>query len=156
MCLQVFCNYFVAICELKLELQSRNSQFGSKSVNFWARVTLTFDRWPWKSLGNLIYSTSSFVHHFIAICGFKLELQSGNAQIGAKLVLTFLRGLIQSKFISITSTIEEIEAFCFYFKLIKPIHKHHPVFTSISFLDRPQSLVAESQKNFFRIFATGH
>ena len=29
-----------------------------------------------------------FVHYFKAICEFKLELQSGNAQIGAKFILT--------------------------------------------------------------------
>ena len=34
------------------------------------------------------YASSSFVHHFIAICVFKLGLWSGNAQIEAKFVLT--------------------------------------------------------------------
>ena len=38
------------------------------------------DLWPWKTIGHLFYSTSSFVHHFVAIGEFKLELQSGNAQ----------------------------------------------------------------------------
>ena len=51
-------------------------------------VTLKFDRWPWKTIGHLFYATSSFVHNFIAIYGFKLELQSGNSQIGAQFVLT--------------------------------------------------------------------
>ena len=37
-----------------------------------------------KTIGHLFYATSSFVHHFIAICEFKLELQSGNAQFGSK------------------------------------------------------------------------
>ena len=32
----------------------------------------------------LFYTTSSFVHHFKSISEFKLELQSGNAQIGSK------------------------------------------------------------------------
>ena len=31
-----------------------------------------------------LYTASSFVHHFIAIIEFKLELQSGNAQFGSK------------------------------------------------------------------------
>ena len=44
------------------------------------RVTLKFDGWPWKTIGHLFYATSSFVHHFVAIGEFKLELQSGNAQ----------------------------------------------------------------------------
>ena len=74
-----FVHHFVAIGEFKLELQSRSVQFGSKSMIF-SRVILQFDAWHWKTIGHLIYATSSFVHHFIAIGGFKLELQSGNAQ----------------------------------------------------------------------------
>ena len=45
-------------------------------------MTLQFDVWPWKTIGHLFYSTSSFVHHFVTIGVFKLELQSGNAQFG--------------------------------------------------------------------------
>ena len=47
-------------------------------------VTLKFDRWPWKIKGHLFYTTSSFVHHFKSIGEFKLELQSGNTQLGSK------------------------------------------------------------------------
>ena len=50
---------------------------------FESRVTLKFDIWPWKTIGHLFYATSSFVHHFVAIGKFKLELQSGNAQFGS-------------------------------------------------------------------------
>ena len=35
------------------------------------------------TIGHLFYATSSFVHHFVAIGEFKLELQSGNAQFGS-------------------------------------------------------------------------
>ena len=42
--------------------------------------------WPWnlmddpkKTIGHLFYATLSFLHHFVAIGEFKLELQSGNA-----------------------------------------------------------------------------
>ena len=45
-------------------------------------MTLKYDRWPWKTI-----ATSSSLHHFIAICEFKLEVQSGNTQIWAKFVL---------------------------------------------------------------------
>ena len=62
-------HHFVAIGEFKLELQSGNAQFGSKSTIFWA---------VW--LCNLTYD----LEHFIAIGEFKLELQSGNAQFGSK------------------------------------------------------------------------
>ena len=47
---------------------------------FFSRVTLQFDGWPWKTIGHLFYAASSFVHQFVAIGEFKLELQSGNAQ----------------------------------------------------------------------------
>ena len=36
-----------------------------------------------KTIGHLFYATSSFVHHFVAIGEFKLELLSGNAQFGS-------------------------------------------------------------------------
>ena len=51
---------------------------------FLSRVTLEFDRWPWKTIRHLFYVASSFMHNFIAISEFKLELQSGNAQFGSK------------------------------------------------------------------------
>ena len=51
-----------------------------KFNDFQSRVILQFDIWPWKTIGHLFHSTSSFVHHFVAIGEFKLELQSGNAQ----------------------------------------------------------------------------
>ena len=35
--------------------------------------------WPRKTIRHLFYATSSFVHHFVAIGEFKLELQSRNA-----------------------------------------------------------------------------
>ena len=43
-----FANHFIAIGEFKLELQSGNALFGSKSSTFFSRVTLKFDGWPWK------------------------------------------------------------------------------------------------------------
>ena len=46
-------------------------------------VTYKFYGWPCKTIGHLFYATSSFVHHFVAIGEFKLELQSGNAQSGS-------------------------------------------------------------------------
>ena len=38
-------------------------------------VTFKFDGWPWKTIEHLFYATSSFVHHSIAICEFKVELR---------------------------------------------------------------------------------
>ena len=34
---------------------------------------------PEKTIGHLFYATWSFLHHFVAIGEFKLELQYGNA-----------------------------------------------------------------------------
>ena len=86
-----FVHHFKAIGYFKLELQSRNSQFGSKWPIFFSRVTLKFDGWPWKIIGHLFYATSSFVHHFVAIGEFKLEFKSGNAQFGSKSMIFFSR-----------------------------------------------------------------
>ena len=60
-----------------------------------SRVTLKFDRWPWKTIGHLFYTTCtlSFVHHFVVIGEFKLELQSGNAQFWSKLAILLPRDL---------------------------------------------------------------
>ena len=52
-------------------------------VNFSPHVTVKFDGWPCKTIGHLFYATSSFVHHFVPIGEFKLELQFGNAQSGS-------------------------------------------------------------------------
>ena len=43
-----------------------------------SHTTLKFYGRPWKTTGHLFYALSSFVHHFIAVREFKLELQSGN------------------------------------------------------------------------------
>ena len=52
-------------------------------VNFSTRVTVKFDGWPCKTIGHLSYAISSFVHHFIPIGEFNLDLQSGNAKFGS-------------------------------------------------------------------------
>ena len=62
-----FVYHFTAISEFKLELQSGNAQFWSKSRIFFSRVTLKFNGWPSKTIGHLFYATSTFVHHFIPI-----------------------------------------------------------------------------------------
>ena len=61
-----------------------------KIDDFSSRVTLKFDGWPWKTIVPHFYATSRFVPQFIAICKFKLELQSGNAQFGSKSVIFFV------------------------------------------------------------------
>ena len=57
-----------------------------KIDDFFSRVTLQFDVWPWKTIGHLFYAASSCVHDFIAICEFKLELKSPEtAKLGVDL-----------------------------------------------------------------------
>ena len=58
-----------------------------QNQRFFLAVWLQFYVWPWKTIEHLFYATSSFVHHFIAIGEFKLELQSGNAQSGSNLTI---------------------------------------------------------------------
>ena len=58
-----------------------------KFDDFWSRVTLQFEGWSWKTIGHLFHATSSFVHHFVAIGEFKLELQSRNAQSGSNSIV---------------------------------------------------------------------
>ena len=62
-------HHFKAMGESKLELQSGNSQFGWKSVIFLSCVTFKFDGWPWKLIGHIFFTSSSFVHRSIAISG---------------------------------------------------------------------------------------
>ena len=38
--------------------------------DFYSCVNLQFHIWPWKTIGHLFYSTSSFVHHLVAIGEF--------------------------------------------------------------------------------------
>ena len=77
-----FVFHFKSIGEFKLKLHSGNAQFRSKLAIFLSLVTLKFDGWPWKTIGNLFYTTSSFVHHFKSIGELKLKLPSRNTQFG--------------------------------------------------------------------------
>ena len=62
----------------------RNRWIWVKIGNFLSRVTSKFGGWPWNTIGHLFYVISSFAHHLIAICKFKMEFQSGNAKFGWK------------------------------------------------------------------------
>ena len=73
------CHTVIRIVRLFLNL--------SKNRPFSDRVTQKFDESPQKN-NKVHLCHSSFVHHFVAICEFKLELQCGNAQTGTKFVLS--------------------------------------------------------------------
>ena len=86
-----FVQHFVAIGEFKTGVTVRKRPIWVKCYAFKSRVTSKFDAWHWKAIGHLFYATSSFVHHFVAIGEFKLELESGNAQSGSN--ATFFRAV---------------------------------------------------------------
>ena len=71
-----------AMCIIPEPLVDSNLSYSLETPNlgqnqrFWSRVTLKFDGWPWKTIGQLFYATSSFVHDFVAIRKFKLELRA--------------------------------------------------------------------------------
>ena len=69
---------------IQTEVTVRKRSIWVKIGDFLFCVTLNFDGWPWKTIGHLFYTTSSFVHHFKSIGDLKLKLQSGNAQFGSK------------------------------------------------------------------------
>ena len=71
-------HHLIAICEFENGVTVRKGQIRVKIGDFLSNETLKFDGWPWKTIGHLLYAISSFVHNFIAICEFKLELHSGN------------------------------------------------------------------------------
>ena len=78
-----------ALCIISKPWKNSNWSYSPEKLNsrqnryFLSCVTLKFDGWPWKTIGHLRYAASSLVHHFIIISEFnKVELQSGNAQLG--------------------------------------------------------------------------
>ena len=100
---------------------------------FLSRVTLQFDVWPWKTIGHLFYATSSSMHHFIAIGEFKLELQSGNPNLGQ------IRRFFEPCYLEILRmTLKNNRAplLC-YFKLCAPFRSHWLIQTGVTVRKRP-------------------
>ena len=64
-----FVHHFIAIDQFKLELQSGNAQFLVKMGNFLSYVTLKFDGWPWKTIGQ--WWPNSLM--YICIIQYKLD-----------------------------------------------------------------------------------
>ena len=80
-----------ALCIISKPLLNSNLSYSPETLTsgqnqwfFLSRVTLKFNEWPWKTKGHFFYAPSSFVHHFITISVFELELQSGNTRFGSK------------------------------------------------------------------------
>ena len=49
---------------------SRIVEIGAKSVISFARVSFELDKWHWRTIKYLLYTTRSFAHHFIATCEY--------------------------------------------------------------------------------------
>ena len=84
LCCFKLCASFHSHLRIQTRVTVRKRQIGVKIDVFLSRLTLKFDGWTWKTVGPLFYDTFSFVHHFVAIGEFKLELQSGNTQFRSK------------------------------------------------------------------------
>ena len=83
LCYFKLCASFRSHWWIQTSITVRKRPIWVKFDHFYSRATLKFDGWPCKTIGHLFYATSSFLHHFVAIGEFKLELQSGNAQTGS-------------------------------------------------------------------------
>ena len=86
--------YYIKLCVslqihrwIQTEVTLRKRSIRVEIDDFLSFVTLKFDGWPWKTVGHLFHTTSSFVHHFKSIGELKLKLQSGNAKFGSKSVI---------------------------------------------------------------------
>ena len=96
-------------------------------------MTLKFNGWHWKTIGHLFYAASSFVHHFLAIGEFKLELQSVNAPFGSKSAI-----FCPVWPWNLTDDLENNRAplLC-YFKLCASFFSHRSIQTGASVRKRP-------------------
>ena len=93
------------LCYFKLCASLRSHMWIQTEVTVWkcpiwvkidnclCRVTLKFDGWYWKTIGHLFYATSSFVHHFIAICVSNWSYGPETAKLGFDLCDLDLRPL---------------------------------------------------------------
>ena len=77
-----------ALCIIPQPLVNSNWSYSPETPNldqirrFLELCDLEIWQMTLKTIGHLFYATSSFAHHLVAICGFKLELQSRNTQSG--------------------------------------------------------------------------
>ena len=83
MLLQAWCIISYPQVNLNLTYSPETPNLGSNR-DFFVPRDLEIRHITLKIIGHLFSATSSFVHHFVAIGEFKLELQSGNAQFGFK------------------------------------------------------------------------
>ena len=132
--------YYIKLCAsfqihrwIETEVTVRKHSIWVKMGNFLSCVILKFDGWPWKTIGHLFYTTSSFVHHFKSIGEFKLELQSGKAQFGSKSTIFVSCDLEMWR---MTLKINRAPLLC-CFKLCASFHSHQWIQTGVTVRRRP-------------------
>ena len=116
-----------ALCIISYPLVNSNWSNSPETPNLgrirWFLQPCDLEIW-WMALKNnsalLLYATSSFVQHFIAIGKFKLELQSGNAQSGSS--STIFRAVWPWNW-RMTFKNNRAPLLC-YFKLYAAFHSH--------------------------------
>ena len=86
-----------------------------------------------KTIRHLFYATSSFLHHFVAIGEFKLELESGNAQSGSNSTLLELG---DREIWRMTFKNNRAPLLC-YFKLCAAFRSHWWIQTGVRVRKRP-------------------
>ena len=86
-----------------------------------------------KTIGHLFHATSSFLHHFVAICEFKLELQSGNAYFGSKSMIFWA---VWPYNFTLTLKNNRAPLLC-YFKLCASFRSHWWIQTGVKVRNRP-------------------
>ena len=110
----------------------RKRPIGVKIDDFVSRVTLQFGVWPWQTISHHFYTTSSFVHHFIANGEFKLKSQSRNAQFGS--ISTIFRAVWPS---NLTYDLDNRAPLLWYLKLCASFHSHWWIKTGVTVRKHP-------------------
>ena len=90
-CCFKLCASFHSHQSIQTGVTVRKRQIWVEISDIFVPCDLEFWRMTLKKIGHLSYAASSFVHHFIAIGEFKLELQSGNAQFGSNSTILLAR-----------------------------------------------------------------
>ena len=123
-----------ALCFISNPSVNSNWNYSRKTLNsgrnLWYFVLCDLEIWwPWKAIGHLFYTTSSFVHHFKSIGEVKLELKSGNSQFGSKFVGFFYPTWPWN----LTNDLENNRApFLYYIKLCASFQSHGWIQTGAS------------------------
>ena len=123
-----FVHHFKAINEFKLELQSGNAQFGSKSVIFF--VPCDLEIW-WMTIGHISFTILNFVHHFqwiqtgVTVRKRPIRVKIGNFFIPCDLEIWWM-----------TLKNNRAPVLC-YIKLCASFYSHHWIKTGVTVRKRP-------------------